>query len=362
LLPIVAITETPTVMDETTSFCPYGVGLDLVPTGRLDETSFMTSPDDELSSSPRQSTKNKARTTSAPASSRKRNNKNKNNVQYANDHFRDVAESGVWGNVSNTEIFLVGFVAAAIVLVGLGYIVSVVIDFSAATVQHEEAMVRLTAEPPLEPVLLSPKATYEALLDQIKHHSTFQGRVRARVTMNLPKHPQSLPTAVTDPYAAAARWLAYQDPSKAKTHLEILPRFVLATTYFANQGASWHANQGWLSASHVCEWEGISCDHDGRRLVQVDLSRNNLSGTLHAAWGLLEDCLSLLLGDNALTGTMDDLLATSSELAILRLENNQLNGTIPAAFPPQLGPYTTTVLACDHSSSSHTCFRFCVGS
>jgi hypothetical protein len=55
--------------------------------------------------------------------------------------------------VTNTEIYFVGVSLAAIVVGGLDYIVSVVIAFSAATVQHDAFMDRLTAEPPIETLL-----------------------------------------------------------------------------------------------------------------------------------------------------------------------------------------------------------------
>jgi hypothetical protein len=76
---------------------------------------------------------------------------------------------------STTQERFIAFSVAAVVVGGLGYIVSVVVAFSAATVQHDAVRERLTAELSMEPFLLSPKVTYEALMVQIVHHPSFKG-------------------------------------------------------------------------------------------------------------------------------------------------------------------------------------------
>lgn len=257
--------------------------------------------------------------------------------QFANDFFQDVSETGVWGRVTTQEIYLVGFLAAAIVLSGLGFIVSVVIGHSSVrTVQERMAAGLMPSEPQAEDLFLTQKELYTALLDQIVHHPCFTEDGRDAVTTHLPVEFERL--TAKDAYSTAAEWLLFSDPSVVKTNATIIPRFVLAVTYFANNGPAWFSSEQWLTAADVCEWQGIVCELN--RIVQVDLANNNLNGTIHSAWCMLEGCISLLLGENALTGTIDEILQTPSDLLILRLQNNRLSGSIPTSFVPKLGTYS----------------------
>ena len=255
-------------------------------------------------------------------------------TQCANEFFRDVSETGVWGRVTTQEIYLVGFLAAAIILSGLGYIVSVIIEHS-ATNQHQlhRSAQLVRPDPAPEDLFLNQKDLYIALRDQIMNHPHFTEVGRDKVTTNLPVEFEKLTSK--DVYTTAAEWLLFSDPSVVKTNATILPRFVLAVTFFANNGAHWLSKGHWLSAADVCEWQGILCDRN--HVVQVDLANNNLTGAIHSAWGMLDGCISLLLGNNALTGTVHEILATPSDLLILRLQNNRLSGSLPSSFAPSLG-------------------------
>lgn len=255
-------------------------------------------------------------------------------TEFANEFFRDVSETGVWGRVTTQEIYLVGFLAAAIILSGLGYIVSVIIEHSATNLHQLHRSSQLVRPDPVpEDLFLNQKDLYIALRDKIMKHPYFTEAGREKVTTNLPVVFEKLTSK--DAYSTAAEWLLFSDPSVVKTNATILPRFVLAVTYFANNGAHWLSKEHWLSAADVCEWQGILCDRN--HVVQVDLANNNLTGAIHSAWGMLDGCISLLLGNNALTGTIHEILATPSDLLILRLQNNRLSGSLPSSFIPSLG-------------------------
>lgn len=61
-------------------------------------------------------------------------------------------------------------------------------------------------------------------------------------------------------------------------------RYALATFFYATHGDSWYETKNWMSNSSVCGWHGLTCiDHDpsgGRRVKDIQLSSNNLTGSL----------------------------------------------------------------------------------
>ena len=93
-------------------------------------------------------------------------------------------------------------------------------------------------------------------------------------------------------------------------------------------GASWTDKTNWGSTTEpLDEWFGVEADSNGN-VTELELSGNNLSGTLPAALGSLTSLTTLDLSDNRLSGTIPDLGALSS-LTTLNLGDNQLSGTIP---------------------------------
>jgi hypothetical protein len=95
------------------------------------------------------------------------------------------------------------------------------------------------------------------------------------------------------------------------------------------------ASAGWLVGSHECGWSGIDCD-DGR-VVQLNLSDSNLTGTVPRNLALLTDLEVLKLDKNQLKGSLEDITsilidggAIGDTLVTLDLRHNaQLTGTIP---------------------------------
>jgi hypothetical protein len=78
------------------------------------------------------------------------------------------------------------------------------------------------------------------------------------------------------PQNAALVWLADQDPAVLDLDNEsfetIAQRYVSAVLYFSGDGTDWRVDNGFLSASSICEWndggeggafEGIMCDEEG---------------------------------------------------------------------------------------------------
>lgn len=114
---------------------------------------------------------------------------------------------------------------------------------------------------------------------------------------------------------------------------EVTQRYVLATLFFSANGASWESNSDWLSTKSVCEWftsGSAICGGDGL-LQELNLSRNNLSGSLPIEIGHLANQLKVLdLTFNELTGTLPSELGRLSHVEVLHLSINRLQSTIPS--------------------------------
>ena len=100
----------------------------------------------------------------------------------------------------------------------------------------------------------------------------------------------------------------------------------------ANGGDNWKQNENWMGEQDVCDWFGMTCDKDGN-IIEIDLTDNGLTGNIHEAWSLLPDCISIMLGNNALTGPIPGkALGNMLKLEYLSLEGNKLTGTIPSSL------------------------------
>jgi Leucine-rich repeat (LRR) protein len=102
---------------------------------------------------------------------------------------------------------------------------------------------------------------------------------------------------------------------------------VLVTLYNATNGPSWSDNTNWLSGS-VDTWTGVTVVN--KRVAQVYLSGNNLSGPLPSSLSTLLGMTDLDLSFNALTGTIPTALGSLVNLNSISLSNNNLTGAIPA--------------------------------
>ena len=133
----------------------------------------------------------------------------------------------------------------------------------------------------------------------------------------------------------------------------------------------------WSETVAVGAWEGISISGKPRRLVKVNLSRNQLKGSIPAELGRLTKLGWLYLDINQLSGAIPAELSNLNGLAWLVLSGNQLSGAIPAelgsmtnldtlalnrnqlsgAIPAELGHLTNLqwLLLADNSFSADTC-------
>ena len=91
----------------------------------------------------------------------------------------------------------------------------------------------------------------------------------------------------------------------------------------------WLNAAGWNSSDSVCDWWGVSClsSEEARSALHIDLSNNQLTGTLPASIHRLDGLVDLDLSWNALSGTLPQHLP--STLKRLNLQKNDLTGEVP---------------------------------
>jgi hypothetical protein len=145
----------------------------------------------------------------------------------------------------------------------------------------------------------------------------------------------SSPDAFRDDTSAQSRalnWLLNIDLTTGGQS-EVTERYVLATLFYSTQGETWESSRDWLSAKSVCDWftSGSSVCGDDGLLQELNLSRNNLSGSLPIEMGHLANQLKVLdLTFNELTGALPSELGRLSLVEVLHLSINRLQSTIPS--------------------------------
>ena len=133
-------------------------------------------------------------------------------------------------------------------------------------------------------------------------------------------------TAPTKPARSATRVPSRHSASVSPHNKD---RAALEALYQATNGASWKRRANWLSNASLGAWEGITVDNAGR-VIELNLSSNQLSGTLPTKLGQLARLQRLSLASNQLSGPIPMALGQLSQLQELNLASNQLSGSIPA--------------------------------
>jgi Leucine-rich repeat (LRR) protein len=105
----------------------------------------------------------------------------------------------------------------------------------------------------------------------------------------------------------------------------------LRIIYDSTGGVAWRRQDGWLKAADIDDWDGVTVESvDGNlRVVALDLSSKGLVAALPETALLLLDAVRVLnASNNQVTGTFPNVTAMK-RLEELRLSSNRLSGSLP---------------------------------
>jgi len=105
----------------------------------------------------------------------------------------------------------------------------------------------------------------------------------------------------------------------------------LLALYNTTNGINW--NTTWNLNAPISTWHGVTMSADGCNVQELNLSNNNLVGTISPEIGNLSALTRLLLHTNNLTGSISPEIANATELHQIWLFSNQLSGILP----PEIG-------------------------
>ena len=108
-----------------------------------------------------------------------------------------------------------------------------------------------------------------------------------------------------------------------------IDRAALVAIYNSTNGDSWNSNRNWLSDEPIGTWHGVTTNDDGR-VSLLNLWGNNLTGTLPAELGDLEQVQTLSFEHNHISGPIPPEVGNLSQLFTFTANGNQLSGPIPA--------------------------------
>ena len=112
-------------------------------------------------------------------------------------------------------------------------------------------------------------------------------------------------------------------------HHQGADRDALIALYNATDGPNWSRDRNWLSDRPLDQWYGVTTGGDGR-VTELDLSVNQLTGSISPELGNLTRLYYLSLRDNQLTGPISPDLGILSCLYYMSLGGNRLTGPIPS--------------------------------
>jgi hypothetical protein len=129
---------------------------------------------------------------------------------------------------------------------------------------------------------------------------------------------------------AAAQWL---DLYTVSIDVEVYPEYVAQRYALALLDMSLHNRNDVIFATtdSECEWFGIKCNND-TFVESISWNDQNLVGTIPPDVGLLENVISLDLGENQIQGQLPEGLFELENLVSCYLHDNQLTGTVSTSI------------------------------
>ena len=104
-------------------------------------------------------------------------------------------------------------------------------------------------------------------------------------------------------------WRDIEDSDLDEVSLQFCSdRDVLVALYEATDGDNWLEIDNWLSNRPIGDWYGVIADDSGR-VIKLNLSENELSGSIPPELGNLSKLEWLVLSQNSLNGTIPSELS-----------------------------------------------------
>mmetsp|Transcript_1866 Transcript_1866/g.4015 ORF Transcript_1866/g.4015 Transcript_1866/m.4015 type:complete len:539 (+) Transcript_1866:187-1803(+) len=252
--------------------------------------------------------------------------RNKKNV---NQRFADMHETGQWGGLSKWEKYGICFLT-------LGAIVAAVvlgIMFSGGGEKTLEPTMQPTKEPTGSP---STSPTLAPTDTEYRETTGLEMMRAASPKLALPQTPEELVGAKENsdstPQELAAEFVLYDDPLEIPTRdLRFMERYALSVFYYQNGGCigDWITKSNWRSDEDHCDnWHGIVCDLK-KRVIEVNLSKNYVTGKIPIEFSQLMELSTLDLSNNAMVGTVPADALSMGKMYTIQLNNNLLEGEFP---------------------------------
>ncbi|XP_071734452.1 receptor kinase-like protein Xa21 [Rutidosis leptorrhynchoides] len=89
------------------------------------------------------------------------------------------------------------------------------------------------------------------------------------------------------------------------------------------------ALSSWNTSFHFCDWSGVTCGKQHKRVTVLQLTSQGLKGSLSPHVGNLSFLRELSLGNNSLQKTIPHELGRLYRLRVLNLSRNKFSGVIP---------------------------------
>jgi len=160
--------------------------------------------------------------------------------------------------------------------------------------------------------------------------------------------PWSSPEDLADPsspQSTAFNWVLNEDPLDLTGGLvdgstnssTVLERYVLSVLYWSTDGPNWTNQLDFMTNSSVCDWPDesktstvsyVNCNENGD-LFDIRIDSNNLNGTIPSELAAVSTLAILTFNTNDLRGTLPSQLGLLTSLFWFTMTGNMLTGSIP---------------------------------
>lgn len=192
-------------------------------------------------------------------------------------------------------------------------------------------------DPCVEPVengtFSSVKLTSEAGMEEGTYYiALFPGTYTNGLTFHITSLDDKVSVKSIDAKVTVEKGVIYNIGSFASLEdYKELERNALMSLYQSTGGDAWSIKTNWGSDEPLDQWYGVSVDLNGF-VYGLNLSANNLQGSIPGEIGKLKHLKNLMLVSNKLQGNLPAELYTMSDLKTLWLSSNELTGEISEAI------------------------------